>query len=282
MKIIIDGSITEADQPAVPVISRGLMYGEGCFETFRTYNGHTFLLKDHLERLQAGLIFLGLSLPDELKKESLSPLLAELLEKNNLQQKDAIIRLQVWREGERGYSTRAPGEVHFSVTATECPESFSPLRLMTVDTRRIPSVSLPSDFKFTNGINYILAAREAEKQGGDDALMQTTDGWISETTIANIFWLKDDTVYTPSAECDILPGITRNIVLKLSREMEMTTEEGEYLTEQLNEAEAVWICNSVREVLPVKEINSLEFDTGHDFLQQLVENFESYRNEHLV
>lgn len=282
MKVIIDGSFAEAGQPAVSVTSRGLMYGEGCFETFRTYQGRTFLLDDHLERLQAGLIYLGLNLPDGLKKESLVSLLAELLEKNDLKEKDAVVRLQVWREGKRGYSTGTRGEVHYSITATECSVSFSAPRLVTVDTRRIPSVSLPSDFKFTNGINYIQAVREAEKQGGDDALMQTTEGWISETTIANIFWLKNNTVYTPSVDCDVLPGITRKVVLEQLGEMDIATEQGKYLPEQLNEAETVWICNSVREVLPVKEINSLQFDTGHDFLQELDENFKNYRNQHLV
>lgn len=281
MEIVVDGSFEDANHPAVPVTSRGLMYGEGCFETFRMYKSQTFLLKDHLERIQAGLLFLGLSLPDDLKEGSIKSNLKKLLIKNDLQDKDAVIRLQVWREGERGYSSGQPGEMHYSITAGECPDSFSPPKLVTVDTRRIPSTALPSDFKFTNGINYILAVREAEKQGGDDALMQTTDGYISETTKANIFWLRDDVVCTPSAECDILPGITRKITIKLSAEMNMDLKEDKYLPEHLDKADAVWICNSVREILPVKEINNHPFDIHHDFLQQLKSKFEEYRNEHL-
>lgn len=281
MKIVIDGSFEDADRPAVPVTSRGLMYGEGCFETFRMYKSQTFLLKEHLERMQAGLVFLGLSLPDDLKEDSIKSILKKLLIKNDLQDNDAVIRLQVWREGERGYSSGQSGEMHYSITAGECPHSFSPPKLVTVDTRRIPSTALPSDFKFTNGINYILAVREAEKQGGDDALMQTTEGYISETTKANIFWLRDDAVCTPSADSDILPGITRNITIKLSAELNMDIKEDKYLPEHLNEAEAVWICNSVREILPVKAINNRQYEVRHDFLQQLKSKFEDYRNEHL-
>lgn len=281
MDIVKDGSFTMYSQPAVPVNSRGLMYGEGCFETFRSYEGRTFLLEEHLERLQAGLRFLGMSMPADLEKNRLKKQLRELLERNGLLQKDAVVRLQVWREGERGYRVRNGGEPHYVITAFECPDRFSPLRLVTVDTRRIPSESLPSDFKFTNGINYILAAREAERQGGDDALMQTTDGWISETTMANIFWLKERTVYTPSATCDVLPGITRNIVMRLIGESGTAVKEGEYLLEHLNEAAAVWICNSVREVLPVQRVNDLQFDIGHSFLVELNENFRNYRNHHL-
>lgn len=281
MQIVVDGLFKDSDEPAVPASSRGLMYGEGCFETFRTYRGQTFYLDDHIKRLQDGLTFLGLFQPDELEGKPLKRLLYRLLDKNNLLHRDAIVRLQVWGEGGRGYGRNNSGETHFSLLASECPDKFDPPKLVTVDTRRIPSESLSSDFKFTNGINYIVAAREAEQEGGDDALMQTIDGWVSETTIANIFWLKEGTVFTPSRSCDILPGITRKIVIYLSERMGMTVEEGLYPLEEIKDAEAVWVCNSVREVLSVKAINRKTYSRDHSFLKELETAYREYRNKHL-
>lgn len=281
MKIVIDGNIEDENVPVVPAGSRGLMYGEGCFETFRTYSGRTFLLDDHMVRLRSGLRFLGISLPEELEPHSLRSLLKTLLQANGLMKNDAIVRMQVWREGTRGYKSGSGGEAHFSITASECPERFAPPVLVTAETRRIPSDALPSSWKFTNGINYILAAREAAEKGGDDALMLTVGGLVSETTVANIFWLKGQTVFTPSENCDLLPGTTRSTVIDLTRRTDLSLEEGEYRPEHLKNAGAVWICNSVREVLPVGRIDDTEYDAGHPFLQELGKRYESHRNRYL-
>src|SRR5699024_4498907 len=105
---------------------------------------------------------------------------------------------------------------HFSISASECPRNFKPPILATVETKRISADALPSIYKFSNGINYIIAANEAAEKGADDALMQTINGKISETTIANIFWIKDEKIFTPSTACDLMPGITRNAVINLA------------------------------------------------------------------
>lgn len=280
--IVFDGEIVKTDTPVVPAISRGLMYGDGVFETVRIYKAQTFFLSEHLERLIRGLDILGITAPDEVEIDNLRPLILNLLKKDQLLQNDAIVRLQVWRGGRRGYLPDEESRLHFSIAASACPDTFSNPNLAIVDQRRIPSESLPPDVKFTNGINYILASREAVGKGGDDALMLTTDGWISETTIANIFWIKGQTVFTPSVNCDILPGITRDIFIRLiDNHEEWELRKGQFLLDDLLNAEAAWICNSVREFLPVKKVDSYSFNAEHKLLDELKAQFHQFREVNL-
>ena len=276
--LIFNGDIIPADQPVAPAVSRGLMYGDGLFETLRTYEGKTFLLEDHLTRLYSGMHILGMEVDTYLEIEALNKQLWELLEMQGLVGLDAIIRLQVWRDGPRGYYPQADNNIHYSITATACPREFSPPTLATVEQRRIPSQSMPSSAKFTNGINYIMAARQADEKGSDDALMQTIDGFISETTIANIFWIKGDTIYTPDKECDLIPGITRKVLLDvIEASNRWDCREGQYSLDHIKEADSVWICNSVREVLAVKKIDDIKFDIDHPAIKKLQNRYSAFR-----
>jgi branched-subunit amino acid aminotransferase/4-amino-4-deoxychorismate lyase len=280
--IVFDGNIIAAEKPVVPALSRGIMYGEGVFETLRTYSGQTLFLEKHIDRLSKGLDILGISKPDVIEVNNLRLLVYGLLQKQQLLQKDAIVRLQVWRDGQRGYLPEVETGAHFSITASVCPDTFVHPQLVTVDRKRIPSEALPSGYKFSNGINYILAAREAARREGDDALMQTVEGWISETTIANIFWVIGSTIFTPSDNCDLIPGITRNIVMELIHQNEnWELQKGQFKLEHLAQADAVWICNSVRELLPVKKVDDDIFNVGFVVLEELQKQFSYFRDTHL-
>ncbi len=280
--IIFDGELLPASEPVIPVLSRGLMYGDGIFETFRTYRGQTFLLDEHIARLTSGLQLLHLSPKQEITATEIRKLVFRLLEKQKLLDSDAIVRMQIWRGGERGYHPKKNAETHFAISASACPDDFSTPTLVTVSTKRIPSQSLPAQVKHTNGINYILAAREASKKEADDALMQTVDGWVSETTIANIFWCKGQTIFTPDTDCDLLPGITRNLLVEIINNLEnWKLNEGKYVVSDVEDTQTVWMCNSVREILPVKQIDDHKFDTHHPVIKILKEEFNKYLKENI-
>jgi len=279
---IFDGSLITADEPVVPVQARGLMYGDGIFETFRTYSGCTLGLSKHFKRLTSGLKILGINLPAGLTLSSFRLQLLELLREKSLTDKDAIVRLQLWRGDSRGYEPSSTDNVHYSIIASDCPAKFNFPKLVTIQRRRIPNEALPSGYKFTNSINYILASKEANQKGGDDALMQTVEEWISETTIGNIFWIKDSQVFTPSGDCDILPGITRDFVIDLiQRNKKWDIDKGKFFPKELFTAEAVFMTNSIRELLPVQQINNQTFDVENPLFAQLKKSFINFRNGNL-
>lgn len=280
---LTDGQFVQRETPVVPVRSRGLMYGDGCFDTLRAYEGKFFRLGDHIDRLQSAALFLGIDYPDDLLEKSLKNRLLELLEKNGLKNSDAIVRIQLWRKGGRGYkpeSARPNGS--YAVLASPLPDIPESVHLASVGIRRIPNQALPANYKLSNNLNYIIAAREADQQKADDALMLTLDGHVSETTIANIFWIKGRTVYTPSVECDLLPGITRKILIELmASQTEYDLNEGAYELGHLLEADAAWICNSVRELVPVQRINDTTFGIRHRIIDQLSSLYSGYKEQEM-
>lgn len=281
--VIYNGDIIRAVQPVVPVESRGLMYGDGCFETFRVYGGRYFRLEAHLDRLRAGVSFLGMTYPADLEIPSLKQLVLQLLSRNSIPKNDAVIRIQIWREGRRGYGPEKDKSTQYSIMAMPLPEYPEAAKLATVDIRRIPGAALPSEFKLCNNINYIVATARARKKDADDALMQTMDGHISETTIGNLFWISGNTVYTPSEKCDLLPGITREVLIGIIlQQEELTLETGLYTPNNLANAEAVWMTNSVRELLPVKQIGNQFFDIDQPVFVSLKNAFKMYVKENLA
>lgn len=280
-KIIFNGDMHSVGEAAVSATSRGVMYGDGCFETMRSYRGHVLKLDAHLDRLEKGLDFLSIRYPKDLQKAHLCKKLQALLAENNLTDKEAIFRLQVWRKGERGYSTTAEA-ANYSITATPLAYQKKTCQLVTVDIQRVPSRSLPSCYKLSSGTNYIIAAQQAAQQGGDDALLETRDGNVSESTIANIFWMKEGVVYTPSIDCDILPGITRRIILDILRErLNVETQEGHFTIDAVKQADAVWLSNSLKEVQSVSGLDEVEFTVNSHFLRQLKKAYTSFKTDHL-
>ena len=136
--------------------------------------------------------------------------------------------------------------------------------------------------KLSNSINYIKAAQEAKKKGGDDALMLTIDKNISETTISNIFWIKGNQVFTPSLNCDLLPGVTRSILIELiSQDSELELVEGEFKLEEVYSAEAVFCTNSVMEMKSVSSVDDHSFEIGHLNFEKLKDDFKIYKEKWL-
>lgn len=281
--IFIDDDWQKAGTPVLTAQSRAVMYGDGCFETVRSYSGAFLHLEAHLLRLRGGLEYLRISPPPGLSIKTLRESIGRLLKKNGMAETDSVVRIQVWREGDRGFRVSEKARTHYALTVSPVPEIPESIRLATVPTRRIPAGAIDPGFKLSNGINYIRAASEAARAGADDALMLTVDGFVSETTIANLFWTDGDSIYTPSRNCDILPGITRKILIDIIRkEMEVALTEGEFTLESLLECDAAWVCNSVRETVPVCAVDEREFTTSNSLYDELAGMYQAYRTKNLV
>lgn len=276
--ISLNGSLIRSDEVSVTPINRAMMYGDGCFETLKSYQGRFLEWDEHYIRLIGGLSYLELESPvnsDELKMEVLS-----LLNKKSLKNQDVVVRIQFWRDGGRGYNTSSNKTSRMVHVSPYVPPN-GPLDLITAKTRCIPSESLERKFKLTNGLNYIKAAQEAVKCQKDDALMLTINDYVSETTIANVFWFKDGIFFTPSVECDLLPGITRNIILRLIEENGFELKVGKFETSSLHKAEAAFCTNSLIEVREIRSIDKTHFKTGLEPIKKIRDSFINYKREAL-
>jgi branched-subunit amino acid aminotransferase/4-amino-4-deoxychorismate lyase len=276
--IILNGEIVEEENALVSPVNRGMMYGDGCFETMKSYSGKFLGWDMHFDRLEAGLTYLNIDLPfnsDQLKAQ-----IQNLLTPNELSHKETMIRLQCWREGGRGYHTDS-SSAGWMIQASEISIKEKVVQLTLAKTRCIPSEALERKYKLSNGLNYIQAAQEAKRKSCDDALMLTMCDKISETTSANIFWVKDGQVFTPAIDCDLLPGVTRSLTIELIQSLDIPLEEGVYNVEDIQEAEAVICTNSIKEITEVNALDGIHYKLGHPVVMKIVAGFEQYKNDEL-
>ncbi|MCL6606035.1 MAG: aminotransferase class IV [Paenibacillus sp.] len=259
----MNDGVIDAKDAVVSVLDHGLLYGMGLFETFRTYGGMPFLLERHLERMESGCRQLGI--PFNMDHEKLLDWIARLMEQNRL--KEAYIRFTVTAgEGILGlpaadYSN--PNLILYAKALPTFPEQLythgKALQLLE-HPRNTPEG--PVRFKSLHYMNNILAKRElsvySSAVGGAEGLMLTPQGFVAEGIVSNVFFVKKGVLCTPDLSTGILPGITREMVMKLAVHTGLQVEEGLYSWEQLKEADEVFLTNSIQEIVPVTSLYEKE------------------------
>lgn len=277
--LLLNGEIIESGKAAISPDNRGMMYGDGCFETMRSYEGKFLLWEAHMQRLFGALAYLGIE--HSLDSRTLKTHTLNLLEANELAGVPAIVRIQCWRSGdERGYMP-VSSELSYCIEAYGMQPGKKTLALVTADIRSIPAASLNRKFKFSNGITYIKAAQSAAKHNADDAMLLTINGAVSETTVSNLFWIHNNTVFTPSETCNILAGITRKIVLEILSQKQLHYKEGIFSPAHLKSAESVFCTNSVREIQAVHSVDDVHFAKSSELLETIKTAFTAYKAANL-
>lgn len=275
--VILNGELIRKQEAHIPVQSSGLYYGAGCFETFAVDKKRFFRFEDHIYRLNSGLNYLGvkndyLASADEIKIQ-----IIELLKANGLEDLMARVRLQVSLADAGGYGIDRDLKPVQYFTADKILDKKPVVKLSSVQARVVPSECKPTHLKLSNMLHYRKAWQEAQKAGADDAIMLTTDNYIAETAISNLFWKKRKVIYTPSEECDILPGIMRNSIIEiLKKDDNFELVEGKFTIDDLKSADAVWCANSVIKLKPVVQADDIKFTAPNEFFQKLnnrVNNF---------
>jgi branched-subunit amino acid aminotransferase/4-amino-4-deoxychorismate lyase len=268
--VSLNGELMRTRDARVPAVQTGLYYGAGCFETCLMETGQVFRFDEHLERLNGGLNYLGVPPHFQVEKKELFDNLLQLIKKNRFEIDKVRIRIQCSLNEQKGYYRDDTMNLNRIITCTPAKKMREPVRLIISKTRMIPGECRPAQFKLSNMLHYRNAFREAADAGADDALMLTINDAVAESSIANIFWKKENTIYTPSPECDILPGIMRNCIMKIIRERTSANlVEGEFQPDELKQAEAVWLTNSVLEIHPVQSINEKKYRTDDPIISVL-------------
>lgn len=264
MKVFINGKIIPLEEANISILDRGLLYGDGVFESFRTYNRRPFLLEEHLKRLLAGAKALKIRAPYSLSYLKLSVL--KTIASNHC--KEYYIKIIITRGKSRGHGldfSNVEGKPTLIILIEELKEY--PRRIFslgwkaviaTVRRAEIPTARIKSLCYLDNA----LAKDEARKAGADEAFLLDQKGNVVEGTASNIFLVKYGEIFTPPAEGPILCGITRNLVLRLAKQSAIKLIEKPIDPKEFYNCDECFITSSGAGIVPVTRIWKRKIGSG--------------------
>ncbi len=248
---IINNHLIKNKDALLPLSDRGTRFGDGVFETIYVNHTTPYLWHEHIARLKRGLTALNISFTTDILHE----LTQGLIKKNN--HKNGILRIMI---------TRGNGSIGYTPTQTTRPtlvieytkktkKNDTPYALWHSENRAIPSQCFPAGIKSNQALPYILSIIEAQKNNCQQSIITNIDGSISETSSANIFWTKGETLYTPSLNCNIIHGTIRNRIIQLSP---IPVKEGKYNLQDIKNADEVFITNNGLLIHPIATIAPID------------------------
>jgi branched-chain amino acid aminotransferase len=258
------------------VLSHGLHYASCVFEGERAYGGEIFKLAEHTARLYDSAKMLGFEIP--YSQQQINDACRETLRRGKLS--DAYVRPVAWRGSEAMGVSAQHNRINVAIAAWEWPSYFKPedrlkgIRLDIAEYRRPDPMTAPSKSK-ASGLYMIctLSKHAAEQKGYADALMYDWRGQVAEATGANVFFVKDGVLHTPTADC-FLDGITRRAVMALAQKRQIKVVERAIMPEELAGFEQCFLTGTAAEVTPVSEIGPYKFTVG-EITRLLMEDYSA-------
>lgn len=266
MWIYLNDGFVHEKKALVSVFDHGFLYGDGVYETIRSYGHRIFMQDQHLSRLRRSGDAIGLKIPEL----DWPALLREAMARNDVgnDRVDAYIRITISRgAGEIGLDPGlCPRPTVVIIAKPLTPPSPTQydngVSLVIAKTRRNLSSALDPQIKSTNFLNNILAKQEALAAGAFDSVLLNSNLHLTECTVSNLFFVKASRIFTPALSCGILDGITRAIILSLARESKIPVEEGAYTVADLRNAEECFVSNTSMEVMPATSLDHRPIGNG--------------------
>jgi branched-chain amino acid aminotransferase len=275
----VNGRISPEREAVIPVFDHGFLYGEGIYETLRTYNGRLFLFDRHMRRLRNSARLIDLALP--FTDDQLAARIQETIAAAKLDNTEAYVRVLV---------TRGVGELTYDPKATPTPswviivKPLSPpsaenyekgVKVVLVDVVRNHPQSVNPMIKSNNLMNSALAAQQALKRGGFEAVMRNYRDELTECTQSNLFIVKNAAALTPPLESGLLPGITREFIFELGRETGIEVREQVLRDDDLFPADEAFLTSTTRELLPIVSVDDRKIGDGKPgpITQKLLKTF---------
>lgn len=284
MKINVNGLISDSKDAVVSVLDHGFLFGEGVYETVRTYKRKPFLLGRHLLRLRNSAYMINLLVP--LSDEQFSHRISE-----TISQSQAIEELSI-----RIILTRGPGELSYD--PTRCPDTsvviiVQPLREISSKTlnsgieiafstfiRNHPMAINPL-IKSNNLLNNALAMQEALKQGLSETLMRNYKEQLVECAQSNFFIVRNGEVITPPISAGLLEGVTRNLIFEIGVLAGVPIREEVFFEADLDSAQEAFLTSTTREIIPVTRVGKHTIGNGNPgpTTRTLMDNFSRLVSE---
>jgi len=262
--IWMNGEFVPWKDAKVHVLTHGLHYGSGVFEGERAYGGEIFKLTEHTQRLFDSAEILDMKIPYTVAE--IDAACRETLKKQGFA--DAYVRPIAWRGSEMMGVAAQNTKINVAIAIWQWPAYFDPtqlekgIRLDIAEYRRPDPMTAPSKAKAV-GLYMIctISKHKAERKGYADALMLDWRGQVAECTGANVFFVKNGEIHTPTPDC-FLDGITRRTVISLAQKRQIKVNERAIMPEELKGFEQCFIVGTAAEVTPVGEIGPYKFAVG--------------------
>jgi branched-chain amino acid aminotransferase len=263
--VYVNGTIAKAADAVVPVYDHGFLYGEGIYETLRTYNRVPFLFDRHMRRLRASgkHLQLDISVDNDTLMAAIERTVAAAGD-----MKEAYIRVLV---------TRGVGELTYDVTATPVPSliiivkpadeqsariTHNGIQISLVSILRNHPGSVNPIIKSNNLLNNALALQEAHRRGGEEALMCNYRGELSECSQSNFFMVRNGVALTPKSAAGLLEGVTRAFLFEVGRDVGVEVRDETLYPKDLETADEAFITSTTRELSPVVRIDDRIIGSG--------------------
>jgi branched-chain amino acid aminotransferase len=262
----VNGRITGDRDAVVSVFDHGLLYGEGIYETLRTYRGRPFLYERHMRRLRNSARMINLSLP--FSDADMASRIRDTMAAATLNGEEAYIRVLV---------TRGVGDLTYDLKATPVPSVIIIVKaqidpaaeayelgvgVVIVDVVRNHPDTVNPMIKSNNLLNSALGAQEAIRRGAFEGIMRNYRGELSECTTANLFLVKEGTALTPPLTAGLLPGITREFICDIGQEIGVEVREAVLRDEDLFAADEAFLTSTTREAVPIVTVNDRPIGNG--------------------
>ena len=283
--IWMNGSFIPWKNATSHVITQGLHYASAVFEGERAYNGKIFKSEEHTKRLFNSARIIGMEIPytpDVINKAK-----DDLIKR--MDRKDCYIRPVVWRGSQQmGLSTNN-SDINIAIALWDDWASYfkiedrlAGLKLITSPWKRPAPDTAPFEAKASGPyIICTMSKQFAEDKGYNDALMLDYRGYVAEGTGANIFFIKDNEIHTPIADC-FLNGITRQTVISLVKEKGFKLIERHLLPEDIGNYDEAFLTGTAAEITPIKSIDHVNYNTGNKTVSyELMNDFTNLVNTSL-
>ena len=262
--IWLDGQFVPWREAKVHVLTHGLHYASSVFEGERMYGGQIFKLNEHTERLFASAQILDFDIPFTVAQ--INQACIEICAKNGLT--DAYVRPIAWRGSEMMAVSAQSTKIHMAIAAWDWPSYFDPatkakgIRLTWAKYKR-PSPETEPVHSKASGLYMIctICKHAAERDGYADALFLDWRGYVAEATGANVMFVLDGAIHTPTPDC-FLDGITRRSVIALAKANGIEVIERHISKEDLATFTECFLVGSAAEVTPVSEVGEFRFTPG--------------------
>ena len=286
----VNGQISSGEQASISIFDHGFLYGEGVYETLRTYNGEPFLFDRHMTRLRESAAMIMLEVPfndAEFLKRSVETMKAAGLGRRNGKVDEAYIRILLTRGiGELTYDPAATPQPSLVIIVKPLPVPAAKdfehgVKVCMVDIIRNHPRSVNPIIKSNNLLNNALCMQEAMRKGGVEGVFRNYRGELSECSQSNLFIVKNGVVRTPALDAGLLSGITRWFVFELGQGLGIKVEEASLNDDDLFNADEAFFTSTTKELMPIAQVDDRTIGSGKPgpVTKKLLAEFRRRANE---